>query len=79
MTGVDVQEISLEDHYRLALSHDLVKKHFAAAIEFFDEELGPGIVLQKPEVLAAFVTAAATESLAKAIVDAKLPLTFPTH
>lgn len=79
MTGVDVQEVSLEDHYRLALSQDLAKKHFAAAIEFFDEEFGPGVVLKTPELLSAFVNAAAMESLAKAIADAKLPLTASTH
>ncbi len=79
MTGVDVQEVSLDDHYRLALSQDLAKKHFAAAIEFFDEEFGPGTVLQKPELLAAFVNAAAMESLAKAIADTKLPLTPAKH
>lgn len=79
MTGIDIQEISLDDHYRLALSQDLAKKHFAAAIEFFDEEFGPGAVLQKPELLAAFVNAAAMESLAKAIADVKLPVTSATQ
>ncbi|MBL0726079.1 hypothetical protein [Piscinibacter sp. HJYY11] len=70
MTGVDVQEISLDDQYRLALAHDTVKKHFAAAIEHFDEEFGPGTVLEKPELLAVFVHAAAMESLASAIAGA---------
>lgn len=79
MTGVDVQEISLDDQYRLALVHDNVKKHFAAAIEHFDEEFGPGTVLEKPELLAAFVNAAAMESLAIAIAEAKRPLTPAAH
>lgn len=72
MTGLDVQEISLDDQLRTALAHDRVKKHFAAAIEHFDEEFGPGAVLQKPELLAAFVNAAAMETLAIALTETKL-------
>lgn len=79
MTGVDVHEISLDDQYRLALAHDTVKKHFAAAIEHFDEEFGPGTVLEKPELLAAFVNAAAMESLATAIAGAKSMDNTSTH
>ncbi|MBL0729413.1 hypothetical protein [Piscinibacter sp. HJYY11] len=79
MTGVDVQEISLDDQYRLALAHDNVKKHFAAAIEHFDEEFGPGAVLEKPELLAVFVKAAAMESLAAAITGAKLVKDTSAH
>ena len=79
MTGLDVQEISLDDQYRLALAHDTVKKHFAAAIEHFDEEFGPGTVLEKPELLAAFVNAAAMESLAAAIAGAKSMNNTSTH
>lgn len=71
MTGVDVQEISLDDQYRQALAHDRVKQHIAAGIEHFDEEFGPGKVLEKHELLAAFITAAAMESLAAAIAQAK--------
>lgn len=79
MTGVDVQEIALDDEYRFALAHDAVKRHFAAAIEHFDEEFGPGTVLNKPELLAAFVNAAALESLARAIVTARVPLSPASH
>ena len=79
MTGVDVHEISLDDQYRLVLAHDTVKKHFAAAIEHFDEEFGPGVVLEKPALLAAFVNAAAMESLATAIAGARSVKETPTH
>ncbi len=79
MTGVDVHEISLDDQYRLALAHDTVKKHFAVAIEHFDEEFGPGSVLEKPELLAAFVNAAAMESLATAIAGVKSMDNASTH
>jgi len=72
MTGLGVQEISLDDLHRSALAHDRVKKYFAAAIEHFDEELGPSAVLQKPELLAAFVNAAAMDTLAIAITEANL-------
>lgn len=79
MVGVDVREVSLEDEFRLALAHDTVKKHFAAAIEYFDEEFGPGIGLAKPELVAAFVNAAATESLAAVISSAKAANNTSTH
>lgn len=72
MTGVEVHEISLDDQYRTALAHDKVKKHFAAGIEYFDDEFGPGTVLTKPELLAAFVQAAAMETLAIALTQAQL-------
>lgn len=79
MMGVDVQEVSLDDFHRLAQAEDLAKKHFAAAIEYFDEEFGPGTVLHQPELLAAFVNAAAMESLAKAVADARFPLSPAEH
>lgn len=79
MNGVEVKEVSLDEHYRMVLSHDLVKKHFAAGIEYFDEEFGPAFALERPELLAAFVNAAAAESLAMAIADTKPPLTTSAH
>jgi len=66
MTGVDVVELTLNDQ-QLMLSHDRVKQHFKAGIEFFDDELGPGVILDRPGLLASFVNAAAMESLAAAI------------
>jgi hypothetical protein len=66
MTGVDVQELSLDDH-RLMVIHERVMKHFSLGIEHLDEELGPGKILSQPQLLAAFVTAAALESLAAAL------------
>ena len=76
MTGVDVQELTLDDH-RLMLAHERVKRHFAAGIEHFDEELGPGKVLSHPALLAAFVNAAALESVALALDVSAQPLRMP--
>lgn len=72
MAGLEVQELSLDECYRVALAHDRVRQHIATGIEYFDEEFGPGTILEKPELLAAFVNAAAMESLAAAIAGAKL-------
>ena len=66
MTGADVQELTFDD-LKLTLLHDKVKQHFKAGIEFFDEELGPARILANPGLLAAFVNAAAMESLASAL------------
>lgn len=66
MTGADVQELTFDD-LKLTLLHDKVKQHFKAGIEYFDEELGPGLILETPGLLVSFVNAAAMESLASAL------------
>ncbi|MBL0729588.1 hypothetical protein [Piscinibacter sp. HJYY11] len=67
MTGLEGQESFQEDMRTTALAHEKVRQHFAAALEYFDEEFGPAWVVGKPQLLAAFVNAAAVEALATAM------------